>query len=333
MSDFGGATEKDGLMTGASVDPTRVVEVITCPGPDCGATNPSSYRYCMKCGCELPVSVSNTSTEPGPGSTDSRPASPGPGETEEMSTTPGRERVYVTRILSGEETEVHEIEGEFVVGREEGDLAIEGDPFLSRSHFSIRQQSGAYFLVDLDSSNGTFIRFWGDLELRPGDYIMLGSQVFRFFVTDGLVPELRSSDHGVVAGSDPSAPAGSPAGGARLVRILEGGLEGEAYLLSGRRVIIGRERGDISFPDDERMSSIHASIFAQSPSPMLNGDTRRFVLRDEDSEKGVFVGIRKDWQLRPGDTFSAGRQVFRFEMGSGLGVVSPTSHTSDGPDS
>ncbi len=316
MSDFGGATEKDGLMTDASVDPTRVVEVITCPGPDCGAINPSSYRYCMKCGCQLPVSELQTSTEPSPRSIDGGPAVPAPDETVEISTTPDWERVYLTQILSGGETEAHEIEGEFVVGREEGNLAIEDDPFLSRSHFSIRQQSGAYFLVDLDSSNGTFIRFRGDLELRPGDYVMLGSQVFRFFVTDGLVRELRASDHGVAAGSDPLPPTGSPPAGARLVRILEGGLEGEAYALSGRRVLIGRERGDISFPDDERMSSIHASIFTRNPSPMLDGDTQRFVLRDEDSEHGVFVGIRKDWQLRPGDTFSAGRQVFRFEMGS-----------------
>jgi hypothetical protein len=37
-------------------------------------------------------------------------------------------------------------------------------------------------LVDDDSRNGTFIRINGEVELKPGDMILIGRQLFRFEV-------------------------------------------------------------------------------------------------------------------------------------------------------
>lgn len=183
-------------MTDAGADPTRVVEVAVCPGPGCGAANPSTYRFCMKCGTKLEAAPPSTAVRPEPppppiAPPEVRPAAapatervPAPGtvKTMKLSAAPDWQRVCVTRILPSDETESHDIKGEFVVGREEGSLAITSDPFLSRRHFAIRQRSGAYYLTDLDSSNGTYVQVRGEVELRPGDYIMLGGQVFRFMV-------------------------------------------------------------------------------------------------------------------------------------------------------
>ena len=81
---------------------------------------------------------------------------------------------------------------ETVLGRESGDVVFTEDPFLSRRHAAIRLLSrdgspGApaagtearFALVDLGSSNGTFLRLRGDVELAPGDHFRVGQQLFR----------------------------------------------------------------------------------------------------------------------------------------------------------
>jgi pSer/pThr/pTyr-binding forkhead associated (FHA) protein len=84
---------------------------------------------------------------------------------------------------------------ETVLGRESGDLVFTDDPFLSRRHAAIRMKSrdgssitpgcplepgeAVFTLVDLGSSNGTFIRIRGDVELHAGDHFRIGQQLFR----------------------------------------------------------------------------------------------------------------------------------------------------------
>ncbi|MDF2692056.1 MAG: hypothetical protein K0S65_439 [Labilithrix sp.] len=82
---------------------------------------------------------------------------------------------------------------ETVLGRESGDVVFTEDPFLSRRHAAIRllSRDGApgsrppppnearFALVDLGSSNGTFLRIRGDVELVSGDHFRVGQQLFR----------------------------------------------------------------------------------------------------------------------------------------------------------
>jgi pSer/pThr/pTyr-binding forkhead associated (FHA) protein len=84
---------------------------------------------------------------------------------------------------------------ETVLGRESGDVVFTEDPFLSRRHAAIRLLSregspaaagrpppvgeARFCLVDLGSSNGTFLRVRGDIELASGDHFRVGQQLFR----------------------------------------------------------------------------------------------------------------------------------------------------------
>ena len=88
---------------------------------------------------------------------------------------------------------------ETVLGRESGDVVFTEDPFLSRRHAAIRglgrdgqpvpppapstkPEIGAvarFALVDLGSSNGTFLRIRNEVELLPGDQFRVGQQLFR----------------------------------------------------------------------------------------------------------------------------------------------------------
>lgn len=72
---------------------------------------------------------------------------------------------------------------ETVLGRESGDVIFSEDLFLSRRHAAIRvdpRETGTRFhLVDLGSSNGTFVRLRKDVELTHGDQFRIGQQLFR----------------------------------------------------------------------------------------------------------------------------------------------------------
>jgi len=99
---------------------------------------------------------------------------------------------------------------ETVLGRESGDVVFTEDPFLSRRHAAIRvlgltpeaahspapsggppasplpapparvnPESIQFALVDLGSSNGSFIRIRNEIDLIAGDHFRVGQQLFR----------------------------------------------------------------------------------------------------------------------------------------------------------
>jgi pSer/pThr/pTyr-binding forkhead associated (FHA) protein len=82
---------------------------------------------------------------------------------------------------------------ETVLGRESGDVVFTEDPFLSRRHAAIRVLDGdksrapSFALVDLGSSNGSFLRIRGEIDLVAGDHFRVGQQLFRVdFENDAL---------------------------------------------------------------------------------------------------------------------------------------------------
>jgi pSer/pThr/pTyr-binding forkhead associated (FHA) protein len=87
-----------------------------------------------------------------------------------------RDVVYIQRL-------------ETIIGREVGDVVFTDDPFLSRRHAAIqvlgvspgtRGQPRRFSLVDLGSSNGTFVQLREEIRLRNGDQFRIGQQLFRF---------------------------------------------------------------------------------------------------------------------------------------------------------
>lgn len=74
----------------------------------------------------------------------------------------------------------HLYRAEVVVGRESGDVVFSDDDFMSRMHAAIRNEGGKAWLVDLNSSNGTYVQVDGERALESGDFIRLGDQLLRF---------------------------------------------------------------------------------------------------------------------------------------------------------
>ena len=73
-----------------------------------------------------------------------------------------------------------------VLGREKGDIIFPHDKFMSSRHAQIYTgEDGECYLVDLTSSNGTWIKIWERTVLKHGDYIFMGQQLFRVNIGDG----------------------------------------------------------------------------------------------------------------------------------------------------
>ena len=67
-----------------------------------------------------------------------------------------------------------------VFGRETGDIVFNRDRFMSGRHGQIYpHDDGTYYLLNLNSSNGTWLKINGKTKLTNGDLIFLGQQLFR----------------------------------------------------------------------------------------------------------------------------------------------------------
>jgi diguanylate cyclase (GGDEF)-like protein len=83
-----------------------------------------------------------------------------------------------------------------LIGRDGPCTLVVDDDSVSRRHAKIERVAGKHMLIDLRSLNGTFVNEERitEVELRAGDRIRLGKQIFKFLTTD----ELESQYHEVV---------------------------------------------------------------------------------------------------------------------------------------
>jgi hypothetical protein len=130
-----------------------------------------------------------------------------------------------------------QLAGDCHIGRIEGNEIVNPDTRISRRHAVIQRQGRGYVLVDLGSTNGTFLndaRIFTARKLREGDVITVGSLRY-LFRQPGLVGASvsgESAQHTVVAvgktacwmvllsssvPATPSVPAGQERGRAALV--------------------------------------------------------------------------------------------------------------------
>ena len=65
------------------------------------------------------------------------------------------------------------------LGRERGDINFPDDGYVSGLHARISCRDGKIYLVDLGSSNGTFIKVAGERALPQESLVLLGQQLFR----------------------------------------------------------------------------------------------------------------------------------------------------------
>jgi pSer/pThr/pTyr-binding forkhead associated (FHA) protein len=187
------------------------------------------------------------------------------------------------------------------LGRTEGQLRFGDDPYLSERHCRIYIQNDSWLIQDLDSCNGVYRRLTVSEELQHGDNLLLGKQVLRFEQLSDHERDLAPAvEHGVlVFGSPLRTPWG------RLRQITVAGICRDIYHLYRSKVTLGREDGDVIFPDDEFMSRSHLTL------SLVSGQVQ---LQDLGSSNGTYLRIRKPVKLGQGDMIRVGDQLLRFEQ-------------------
>ena len=196
--------------------------------------------------------------------------------------------------LSGEQTDL---------GRTEGDVVLADDPYLSDRHARIRRAGREYFLRDLDSVNGVYVRLREPVQIGSGDQLLIGQQVLRFeLLGEDEAPLGPARVRGVMAFGTPDVPRY-----ARLVQYTTEGVSRDVCYLYRDETVLGRENGDLVFTDDPFLSRRHASITVER-------STKRVTLQDLGSSNGTSIRLRGERILRNGDQFRVGRHLFRFDQ-------------------
>ncbi len=212
------------------------------------------------------------------------------------------------------------------IGREEGQVLVAEDGFLSPRHARLQWRAGKLVLVDLSSVNGIFLRLGAcgpgagpgpsaaaergaaaesTWKLLDQDLILVGQQVLRFEIVRDAESSLGpASEHGTLLFGTPVGP--------RYARLCQRSVEGvsrDIYYLRKMETVLGRESGDIIFTEDPFLSRRHAAIRVDR-----DREQSAFTFVDLGSSNGCFVRIRGEVGVNNGDQFRVGQQLFRIEL-------------------
>ena len=189
--------------------------------------------------------------------------------------------------------------GENRIGRSFGQV-FENDGYLSPVHAEviIKGSGGTTGAVvrDLDSLNGVFVKMNGEEELLPAQIIRIGQELLRF---DLLTTPEPLPDGTEVMGSP------NPGYWGKITVIIGNGADGSAYPLLGDTVTLGRERGEVNFPDDGYVSGLHARLSTRDG---------RIFLNDLGSSNGTFVKVQGEREVGDDSFLLLGQQLFRLNV-------------------
>jgi hypothetical protein len=250
--------------------------------PQCNTTNNKNFKFCGTCGHPL-ANVPPTAPMPSP----PVPAAGGAG---------GPQGTLVLIRPDGTEGESIQIANRGFVGRE-AMPQFSNDSYLSPRHASFHFGAGTLTVRDENSLNGIYVRIDREAPVEPEDKAIfrIGQEIVRL----EMLPAAKR-------GADGVEPMGSPREGlvGRICLLTGRETTGNCYAIPSDGLHLGRERGDILFPDDGYVSGLHARIHSE------NG---KVFLTDVGSSNGTFIRIKGDRKITSGSMLLMGQQLFRIE--------------------
>lgn len=253
--------------------------------PQCGHVNATSNLFCGSCGFRLGGGVPRFAAAPA--------AAPAP------VAEPAGATITLTALRAdGTEAGTFQLPaGGGTVGRETGGI-FAGDSYLSPRHATFRTTGpGRAAVKDEGSLNGVYKKLARDVpaELRPSDVFRIGQEIVKY---EALAPQPPSAD-GVER-------LGAPSKGyvGRIALVVGREETGNAFPIPESGVHLGRERGDILFPEDGYVSGLHCR---------LSWDGQKLFLTDLGSSNGTFLRVAET-EVRAGDVLLMGQQLFRIAI-------------------
>jgi pSer/pThr/pTyr-binding forkhead associated (FHA) protein len=252
---------------------------ITCP--QCEHPNPPNNKFCASCGFKLARPM---------------PSEPAPQPTGATAQPSG---VVLTALRAdGSEAGSYALPvGTAMIGRDTGAI-FAGDSYLSPRHAIFTPRGGKLFVRDEGSLNGVYKKLRRDEPqlIRPGEIFRIGQEIVRYELLTPLAPTPDGVDR-----------MGSPAKGymGRIALIIGRDVVGNAFPVPEAGLHLGRERGDVLFPEDGYVSGLHCRLAYQ------NG---QLFLTDLGSSNGSFIRLQAETEVINGDILLMGQQLFRINM-------------------
>lgn len=250
--------------------------------PSCGAQVPPNFKFCGTCGHNMteaggaPAQAAQPAAEPAPA------AAEGKGQ-------------LVLIQPDGTEGQALSLPADGVtVGRDTGPL-FAGDAYMSPKHATFSFAGDTLEVKDEGSLNGIFLRIAPEdpIELSNGSVFRVGQEIVRF---ENLEREAPSEDGVVTMGSPDPGYVG------RISLVIGRDGTGNSHPVPPEGIYLGRERGDVLFPEDGYVSGLHARIHAEGG---------KVYLTDVGSSNGTFVRVEGKAALPSGSLLLMGQQLFR----------------------
>ncbi|MFO0563568.1 MAG: FHA domain-containing protein [Polyangiales bacterium] len=311
----------------------------TCP--QCSSPNPGNKRFCLTCGFDLtdnspasaappvaPMGGGFAPVAPQPPIAPVAPQAPPPSFAPQppiapvapqpppvapvapppvapvapvappVSAAPSVVRLVLIRP-DGTEGGTHSLsEGASRIGRTSGAL-FANDAYLSPQHATFNVRGTSVSVRDENSLNGVYLRVAAQapVDINNGDIFRIGQEILRF---DAYGPVQTEADGTERQGAQIEGLVG------RISLLIGRDTTGNAFPIPVTGLFLGRERGDILFPEDGYVSGLHAQL-------TVSGN--KLTLTDLNSSNGTYVRVRGERQLQNGDLLLMGQQLFRVGIG------------------
>lgn len=257
---------------------------------NCGEVNPPAARFCGSCGQRFETSVPAAQSSDGfpyPPLRNGGPSRQGGGRTQKFS----RAKLV---LLEEDGTEGGALElkaGSQWIGRNHG-APFDEDAYLDPNHAELTVLENGLQINSESSLNGVFFRLEEPCEVRNNDQFRVGQELIRY-------QELPAPEN-----SDAVERLGSPNPGywGRLSVMLSPELESRAIAVGDEGALLGREAGQLCFPNDGYVSARHCRIFT---------DNQRVWIEDLESSNGTYMRVRPQQIVPFNSLLLIGQQLFR----------------------
>ncbi len=189
-------------------------------------------------------------------------------------------------------------EGVNRIGRSSGAL-FANDVYLSPTHATYTVRGTSVTIRDENSLNGVYLRVAAQaaIEIGNGDVFRIGQEILKYEAYPPLGTEADGTER---QGAQIEGLVG------KISLVIGRETTGNAFPIPVTGLFLGRERGDILFPEDGYVSGLHAQL------TVADG---KLTLTDLNSSNGTYIRARGEHPLQNGDLLLMGQQLFRVNVG------------------
>ena len=272
---FGGAAATE-------AEPPTEPQNLVCP--NCSSSVPPNFRFCGACGFDMSAVEATQIAS----ANEAPPAAAPSGDS-------------VGRLVlirpDGSEGDSVPLSATTAIGRNSGG-PFANDSFLSPSHAELTVSGGSITVRDNDSLNGVYVRIAPNTpqSLGDGSIFRIGQEIIKF---ESLRENPVAEEGTETMGSQ------NPGYVGRIRLVVGRDSYANTYPVPAAGMHLGRERGEVIFPEDGYVSGLHCRIHAEG---------EQVVLTDVGSSNGTFVRVVGEASVRNGDMLLLGQQLFRIDV-------------------